>query len=212
MRTNKLFTSVLMTSLALGVLAVGTSQAVTHVINFGGTLGNTYSPTTFSAAVGDTVKWVGSFSAHPLASTTIPTNAPPWGTTSGSSFSYQIGVAGDYHYKCTVHPGMIGSFSVAATGTLHNPSLPATGLATPRMQFFLDGSGQPFTRLILSNNGRVKLQMFDLLGREKATLINGNMPEGVATVWLGGKKVEPGRYFLRLTADNIETSRVVTIP
>ena len=50
-------------------------NAVNHVIRFGGTLGNNYSPSELSVAVGDTVTWQGNFGFHPLSSTIVPQGA-----------------------------------------------------------------------------------------------------------------------------------------
>lgn len=115
------------------ILSATSIRATTHVVNFGGSLGNTYSPSSFSASVGDTVQWVGSFSVHPLSSTTIPANAATWHVAAGNSFSYRIAVAGQFNYKCDVHPGMIGSFTVSATrviGHVDEQILDCAGNAT----------------------------------------------------------------------------------
>ena len=51
------------------------THATTHTINFGGNLGNAYSPTPLNVNVGDTITWVGSFSFHPLQSFHVPSGA-----------------------------------------------------------------------------------------------------------------------------------------
>ena len=139
-----------------------TTSATTHMINFGGTLGNKYNPATLTAVVGDTIIWEGSFTVHPLSSTSIPSGAATWHDGSGTSFSYVITVAGTYNYKCDVHTGMVGSFSAGATGIVSSGnasperlgahllpaitnsrymwvSVPHRGPVTARM-FSLDGS------------------------------------------------------------------------
>jgi len=96
-----------------------TAAAVTHVINFGGALGNNYSPNTLTVNVGDTITWMGTFSSHPLEATMRPSGAAPFGTGSGTSYSYPVTVAGDYAYRCTFHfaSGMTGTFTAVAVST-----------------------------------------------------------------------------------------------
>ena len=98
------------------------SNAVTQVVQFGGTLGFTYSPSSFNAKVGDTVEWEGDFTMHPLTSTTIPTGAASWQNTTGTAFKYVIEVPGSYDYHCEIHYtiGMAGSFTVSATVAMPN--------------------------------------------------------------------------------------------
>ncbi len=185
-------------------------RAKTHVINFGGTLGLTYSPSSFSASIGDTVQWVGDFSAHPLSSTTIPANAPTWHMATGNTFNYRITVAGDYHYKCDTHvgAGMIGSFSASVARVLNDPSLRQTGDGNRTPCIFKDASGQPYAQFALANSGAVTLKIYDLLGRERAILINGIMQAGSVTVRLAQETLNPGPYFLRFTGNSKESSQI----
>ena len=61
-------------------------HAATFVIQFGGSLGETYSPNTLNVLVGDTIQWMGDFSMHPLSSTSVPTGASTFHQGSGSNF------------------------------------------------------------------------------------------------------------------------------
>ena len=103
----------------LAVLTGPPLRAATHIVKFGGSAGFKYVPASFSAAIGDTIKWEGDFTVHPLSSTTIPAGSQSWHVSSGSSFSYVIAVPGVYHYKCDVHSGMTGDFQAGATGISH---------------------------------------------------------------------------------------------
>ncbi len=60
-------------------------HAATFVIQFGGSLGETYSPNTLNVLVGDTIQWMGDFSMHPLSSTSVPTGASTFHQGSGST-------------------------------------------------------------------------------------------------------------------------------
>jgi hypothetical protein len=66
----------------------------------------------------------------------------------------------------------------------------------------------------LAVNCGVKLQVFDLLGREVATLVNGEQPEGnyrvlfnIKNLPTGRQNLESGIYFYRLTAGNFIDSK-----
>ncbi len=91
------------------------SFATVHIISVGN---YTFSPTTISANVGDTVKWVWQYGSHNTTSTTIPGGAATWSSalnSSTTSFSYVPTVGGTYNYECTFHAsmGMTGIINVA---------------------------------------------------------------------------------------------------
>jgi plastocyanin len=76
-----------------------------------------FSPSTFSATIGDIVRftWVNGF--HTSTSTSVPAGAAPWDQVISSAtptFDYTITATGAYAYKCTPHElmGMVGTFSV----------------------------------------------------------------------------------------------------
>lgn len=97
--------------------------ATTHVIQFGGSLGENYSPKSLAVLVGDTVEWVGDFSMHPLSSVSVPAGAASFHQGSGSTFSYPVTLAGSYQYQCDFHfsLGMVGGFAATTpTGIAQN--------------------------------------------------------------------------------------------
>jgi hypothetical protein len=66
--------------------------------------------------VGDTVTWQGSFSSHPLSTTSVPPGAATINSiNSGSTYSYVVLVPGSYGYRCDLHyaMGMVGSFTAS---------------------------------------------------------------------------------------------------
>ncbi len=81
-----------------------------------------FTPSSFSAHVGDTVMWTWSGGTHTTTSETIPAGAASWNsnmTSVATSFMYVPTVVGTYNYECTIHVsmGMTGSFTVTpATG------------------------------------------------------------------------------------------------
>lgn len=116
-------------------------RAATHIVKFGGSAGFKYVPASFSAAVGDTVRWEGDFIVHPLSSTTIPQGSQSWHVSSGGSFSYIIPVPGVYYYKCDLHSGMTGDFRAGATG-ISSPLQQIDSRTTPAVMQFIDLNGR----------------------------------------------------------------------
>ncbi|HMD67898.1 MAG TPA: T9SS type A sorting domain-containing protein [Chitinivibrionales bacterium] len=185
--------------------------AVTHVVQFGGNLGYVYSPSDFSAMVGDTVEWEGDFSMHPLSSTTIPTGAQSWNNTSGTTFLYVIKVSGTYHYQCDIHYsiGMIGSFEAAAAGVREGKSFGAAG-KTDFVAVVKSGNiAGPELVFLLPLAGHAKIEVFDMLGRPVATVANQPFGAGTHSLALDMRRYAAGLYFVKLTAGGVE--RVVTI-
>ncbi len=77
-----------------------------------------FTPATFNAVVGDTVKWTWIDGSHTTTSDNIPTGAASWNNpmnSNNTSFQYKITVAGTYSYHCIPHQafGMVATFTVA---------------------------------------------------------------------------------------------------
>ncbi len=191
---------------AILFLAAGSCWAVTHVVQFGGSFGFAYSPTNFSAVVGDTVHWEGDFSVHPLSSTTIPATAQSWHNGSGTSFSYAIKVTGTYHYQCDVHAGigMVGSFEVTSSGVNSRYVPQQAGHQIQYLNVNSGNSSQPSVTFGLSHAGFVVLQVFDLLGRTVATVSKQMQGAGAHTLALGAKLSPRAFYFVKMTVDGDE--------
>lgn len=109
------------TTILLALGALFSANATIHTILVGQGGGFTFSPSTLSVAVGDTVRfsWVNGF--HTTVDTQIPTGALKWEsaiTDNVKQFDYKVTVAGNYQYKCGPHgsSGMTGSFSATVTG------------------------------------------------------------------------------------------------
>jgi plastocyanin len=182
-----------------------TAWATTHVVKFGGSAGFKYVPATLSAAVGDTVKWEGDFSVHPISSTTIPSGSQSWHASSGSSFSYTIAVAGAYNYKCDVHAGMTGSFQAGASG-IGNSLLPPGRLETGKQTAIASMGSERnlFVNITLPRSGPAVLKIIDLNGRERGTLLNRVLSQGTYSIPFAGMPSD-GIYYIRLNCNGGES-------
>jgi plastocyanin len=193
-RNAGFFAGVVLVSL---LLAGDNTWATTHIVQFGGSFGFTYSPSSFSAKVGDTVTWQGDFTMHPLSSTTIPATAQSWHNGSGSSFSYRIAVAGTYNYHCDVHfsLGMVGSFTASPSAVIYSApkqSADRNALITGTT------SGKSFIRFTVPDARQVSLSVMDLQGRTLATIVGRTLPAGTYREPLDGAIMARGIYFVNL--------------
>jgi hypothetical protein len=62
----------------------------------------------------------------------------------------------------------------------------------------------PSTKIVfeLPNTGYVELKVFDVMGNEVATLVNGEMIAGRHEITFNAKNLSSGMYFYRITAGN----------
>jgi plastocyanin len=194
-------------------LAVKNDWAAIHVVQFGGSVGLAYSPNSFSAKVGDTVKWEGDFSLHPLSSTTIPANATSWHMGSGTLFIYVITVPGTYNYQCDVHVGlgMTGAFTASASSV--QQGAPGTNAGRTNHVMFVNASapGKSSVSFFVPSNGFVTLEVFDLLGHKVVTLVNQIKEAGTYEVTLKSEIPARGLYFIKLAGEGEEVVRTLRV-
>ena len=97
-----------------GTIVVGRPDSVAHDIRI---IDNDFDPATLTIMMGENVRWL-NFGA--MQHTTIDTSSNAWdsGTLDpGDFFIYHSGTPGDFHYVCSIHPGMDGILTVQDTAT-----------------------------------------------------------------------------------------------
>ena len=190
----------------LSLFLSGNAHATTHTVTF---VCCSYTPSNFEALVGDTVIWQGIFADHPLQSTTIPPGATSFSQSTGTSFSYVIQVAGDYNYHCTIHqPSMAGSFSATLVGVRDQ----GTQARTWKLRQNYPNPFNPTTRIsfTVQASGHTVLRVYNMLGREVATLVNESKSPGTYSVEFNGAKLASGVYLYRLQSGSFtETKKLV---
>jgi len=85
--------------------------------------------------------------------------------------------------------------------------------------FSLDVSPDPFCRLIsstinfsVSKSGFVTIKLYDVLGRQVATLVNDNKQAGNYSVKFDGSKLVSGVYFYRMqVGDYVNTKKIIIL-
>ncbi len=167
---------------------------------------NAFTPSTFSAQVGDVVKWVWNSggTAHNVTSTSqsIPAGAAPLasGNLTSGTYIYTITLAGNYGYSCTLHmlSGMAGGFNVTTTG-ISKPVLNLSATVYPN----------PFKdKVIIKYSGVESIDVVNIVG-EKVKTIELNATENKTEVTFD--EFPSGIYFFRIYKDGdiIETKRVI---
>jgi plastocyanin len=196
------------------LVSTSTLLATTHLIQFGGSFGLSYSPNTLTVSVGDTIRWQGAFSLHPLSSTAIPAGAQTWTNSTGTAFTYVVQIPGTYTYQCDVHaPGMSGSFTAgAATGVNDEPR--QSQPSTIHLDQNYPNPFNPSTRITysLAQNSSVSLKLFNVMGEEVATLVKGFQTSGIHDVSFDGTGLPTGTYLYCLEAGgSVATKRLVLV-
>jgi plastocyanin len=194
------------------VLSPLEAGATVHVIQFGGTLGNTYAPSELAVAVGDTVRWEGNFGFHPLSSTAVPAGAGAFSNGSGSVFNYAVSAPGNYNYTCDSHgPGMSGTF-IAVVSAVDDGT---TQLAKFELHQNYPNPFNPSTTIGFQVPGAaaswVRLTVFNLIGQEVAVLVNGMRNAGNHVVTFDADNLPSGIYVYQLTAGGFSSTRSMVL-
>jgi plastocyanin len=202
-----------MAVLLLSLMSAAVSVAATHVVAFGGTHGLAYSPNNFNCSVGDIVQWEGSFSTHPLSSTTIPNGAASWHNASGSVFTYEVKVAGTYNYKCDVHSGsgMVGQFTAVATEVDEKISTVQPGSYDLSQNYPNPFNPKTTIRFSVPGSQNVVLTVYNVLGNKVATLTDGSQTAGAHEVEFDASTLPSGIYYYKMQAGDFVAVKKLTL-
>ncbi len=198
----------------LMLFAIKSSPATTHIVNVSN---YAFTPQNLNVSVGDTIKWVWISGIHTTTSTTIPQGAQPWDeiiSNTNQTFSYVVSVVGLYNYVCTPHitMGMIGSFNAS-------PSyISSIGTNVNNYQLYQNYPNpfNPVTKIKFSipKSEFVTLKIYNILGEEVVTLINGFLSQGIYEYIFDINKnnlnLSSGVYYYSLRTENFyETKKLL---
>ncbi|MGA9119984.1 MAG: glycoside hydrolase family 44 protein [Bacteroidota bacterium] len=123
---------------------------------------------------------------------------PALSAIQGNQFAYSLAPMSVYHFVLSSGPNGVREPSVPFTAELDqnypNPFNPKTVV-----------SGQ------WTVDSKVRLVVYDLLGREVAVLANGRYPAGKFSFTFDAKNLSSGVYFYRLTAGNFVSTRAMVL-
>lgn len=200
--------------------AYNVSFSATHVIMVGAGGGSSFSPAMTDAIVGDTIRFEWEEGDHTTTcdgstGTSRPVGADPWDeaiTSSSPLFIYVIEVAGTYNYKCIPHfPHMVGTINATVS------SITQTSSSIPERFALNQNYPNPFNpstniKFDIAKEGFVKIAIYNMIGQEVATLVNGNLTAGRYEVNWNAARVNSGVYFYRLeTSGFIDTRKMLLV-
>ena len=115
------------------------------------------------------------------------------------SYSDDVGASGTYSYRLK-QIDHNGAFT-------YSQEVAAQTGAVPKVFAFTQNYPNPFnptTQIAFSlpQQSTVKLKVFNVLGQEVATLVNGSLSAGTHSVTFDARNLASGLYIYRLTADN----------
>jgi plastocyanin len=196
---KKLYSFVFASALALMSFNANATMITVQV----GAGGNTFTPSTFTAVVGDVVRFTLAGGVHDVTGLSVPSGAAAimsgTMTSVGQNYDYTVTVAGNYGYYCSIHgTSMIGGFSASATNiTEANVDLSTTAYPNP----FMDKVNFKF-------NGVSSIEIVNMVGAKVKT-VNMTSVEGKVEVDFEG--IPAGVYFFRTYKDGVivETKKIV---
>ena len=196
------------------IIVPAVSRAMTHTILFGGAVGLAYSPNSLTVTVGDTIRWQGDFTFHPLSSTTIPSNATAWHSASGTQFDYPVKSPGVYNYQCDVHfsLGMTGTFTSTPAG-MNGSTAPPSPLNLQLLEITPNPALQTQIRIGygVPDAQKVTLALYNMQGRKVMTLFQGLKASGRYDANLAPDQLASGTYLCRLQGSKTSVQRSVFI-
>lgn len=178
-----------------------------------------FSPVNLNVTVGDTVKWTRINGSHTTTcngtnGSTRPSGATAWDAAlnAGSPvFVYVITVPGMYHYVCTPHaPSMAGNINAIESSISQLTEL----VNSFELSQNYPNPFNPTTNINFSipNTSEVTLKIYNDLGQELITLVNGNLNSGSYKVDWNAAEYTSGIYYYKIQAGEfVQTRKMLLI-
>jgi plastocyanin len=163
-----------------------------------------FSPSSFTANVGDVVMFMVSSGTHSVASTSVPSGADPISsgtmtTTSNSMYDYVITKSGNYSYHCLFHASMTATFTVTSP----------MGISAPSVDIFTSVYPSPFKEKVnVKYSGIESVEFFNIVGEK---IISVELPSYEGKIEIDTEALPTGIYFYRTYKDGIvfETKKII---
>ena len=174
-----------------------------------------FSPSSLTANVGDTIKWQWVSGTHTTTSTTIPIVATSWDapiSSSSPTFIYVLSTPGTYNYKCTPHEsmGMTGVITAQPNAIKQIESV----VNNYKLEQNYPNPFNPVTKINFNilKQGNVNLNIYDASGRFVKSLVNETLSQGSYAVDFDASGISSGVYFYRLeTKEFTDVKRMILV-
>jgi len=175
------------------------------------TVGNdVFTPSGFTASLGDTVTWIWQAGTHTTTSTMVPDGAASWNAPideNNTSFSYVIMEDGTYNYQCNFHVqfGMTGRFTaIVPTGIIENEN-----------NFFLhvhlNSSDELKVEYNTPKNGMLNLRVYNIIGKEMKELVSSLQSAGLHESSYDLSGLAKGIYLVKLSVGEMDLVKKIIV-
>jgi plastocyanin len=190
----------------------GISQTLHVVVSSG----MTFTPPDLTINVGDTVRWENQSGFHNVvADDGSFTNGPA--STSAWTYDRVFTTVGDFRYYCVIHGGP-GGVGMSGIIRVINPAVGVNKNTSQPDRFLVEQNyPNPFNptttiRYALPQSGLVTVKVFNILGEELATVVNGVESAGAHEIQFNAANLPSGIYFYRVQDGNVtQTKRMLLL-
>jgi len=189
------------------------NSQILHVVEL--STSDVFTPANITIDVGDTVRWVNNGGFHNVI-------ADDGSFTSGDPafnpwvYENVFRASGDNPYYCVIH-GNTGGIGMSGVITVQIPTGVASNNIAPNEFELKQNYPNPFNpstniQYSVSESGKIKLAVYNLIGEEVALLVNGIVEVGFYEVTFSATKLSGGIYFYRLqTNDYTQTKKMILL-
>ena len=186
------------------ISALSNAQTV-HVV---GVKDFVFDPANVDIAVGDTVEWQWINGTHTTTSDST-TGQNVWDAPIDAGhqvFRFVITAPGVHNYYCIYHPNMLGTITATPVNGVDNETNP---LEKFQLSQNYPNPFNPTTSIqyAISSRQFITLKVYNLLGKEIATLVDEEKPAGEYKVEFNGNNLPSSIYFYELKAGNITQTK-----
>jgi len=184
-------TAMILAGIIINFFAQATTITVT-VTNF------SFTPSNFTANIGDTVEWVWSSGSHTTTSTSVPNGAATWSNpmnNSNTTFKYKITTAGTYNYWCAIHTS-----SMEASFTVNLAGVPAVSNSSKFIAQVFPNPANDIAnvRYYLPANSNVEINVYNEAGKAVKLYSGFNIGEGYHIQEINVSEFSTGIYYCRI--------------
>lgn len=181
----------------------------THLVIVGGT-SNTFSPSDLTVNVGDTVKWANKGGFHNVVAddasfTSGDPSAEPW------VYDHVFLAEGDNPYHCVVHGGSGGVGMSGVVHVMNVTNVDDNGITAGKYELNQNYPNpfNPGTQINFSipTTGSVLLAVYNSLGNEVTTLVNGVKATGNYSVYFDATNLASGIYYYKLVSGEFSSTK-----